>query len=651
MDFAQALLEKYRVHHLALGGALGDFVGKQVNGLTDMNGPTNSISGAAKPGGISMGGGMDGGATIGKGNLNFGNLGGKAASGWHDMIHPSSSSSSFTPNMPVNQFTPNMPTNTFQAQAPTIQGTDYAQGLASGMSGYNEGQQKLGAAYDQQMGLANQAGGTIGGLQGLYGQQAHQYGQQLGLAQQAGQTLGAQQGLYNRQLGAADQSGQMLGQQQGLYGQQQGLADALLAQSRGQGPNPAQQMFQQNTNQNIAQQQGAIASARGINPALAARMASQQGAAMNQQAAGQSALLGAQQQLAAQQQLGAQQQSMGQNIMGQNATLANQGNLYGQANQNLLGQNQTFANQGNLYGQAGQTQQGMGQNLLGQNQVYGTEGNILNQASGTAGTMGGLASGMYGTSMQGLGEYNKTSTTGQLGAAGINAGVAAQNASLGSHGEDLKAGVAAQNAELGAEGEKIKSNQSIANAQIAGRGNQGMLGGAMNGIGGLFSSGIMGKALGSLGGSDTGGVGGGVGDVASSGDSFGGSGEAVGGGADTAGDYASYAAHGGVIPDHQAIALAHALMGRGGPVPGKAQVKGDSAKNDTVPTVLSPKEIVVPRSITMAKDAPEKAAEFVAKLKGKEAGGGAKQYGKILEKHRHLKKKMAELDELVRKHA
>lgn len=53
-------------------------------------------------------------------------------------------------------------------------------------------------------------------------------------------------------------------------------------------------------------------------------------------------------------------------------------------------------------------------------------------------------------------------------------------------------------------------------------------------------------------------------------------------------------------------------MNQGAMVPGKAAVSGDSLKNDKVPAMLSPKEIVIPRSISMAKDAPAKAAAFVA---------------------------------------
>lgn len=48
-------------------------------------------------------------------------------------------------------------------------------------------------------------------------------------------------------------------------------------------------------------------------------------------------------------------------------------------------------------------------------------------------------------------------------------------------------------------------------------------------------------------------------------------------------------------------------MAHGRKVPGRARVKGDSPKNDVVPALLSPGEIVVPRS--KAKD-PKKAAAF-----------------------------------------
>lgn len=60
---------------------------------------------------------------------------------------------------------------------------------------------------------------------------------------------------------------------------------------------------------------------------------------------------------------------------------------------------------------------------------------------------------------------------------------------------------------------------------------------------------------------------------------------------------------------------------KGGPIPGEAKVSGNSEKNDTVPAMLSPGEIVLPRSVTMAKNAPEAAAKFVAEHLKKSSRG------------------------------
>lgn len=74
------------------------------------------------------------------------------------------------------------------------------------------------------------------------------------------------------------------------------------------------------------------------------------------------------------------------------------------------------------------------------------------------------------------------------------------------------------------------------------------------------------------------------------------------------------ASQGGSIPFRQMLA--------GGNVGGKAKVSGDSEKNDTVPTMLSPGEVVIPRSIAQSADAPEKAAEFLRHLKSKKGYAG-----------------------------
>lgn len=213
--------------------------------------------------------------------------------------------------------------------------------------------------------------------------------------------------------------------------QQKDLAAALLAQSQGQGPNPAQAQFQDNLSQVGAQQAGAIASQKGISPALQARMIANQGQQAQMQGAGAAAALQAQQQIEAQRQLANQQSQL------------------------------------------------VGQDLQAQ---------------------------------------------------GINASISKDNA-------------AAQNQVM-----------------------QGILGGA--------SAAMMPKK-----------------------------------------------AYGGPIT------IADALMQRGGKVPGKAQMAGDHPKNDTVHAMLSPGEIVIPRSL--AED-PERAKRFIEELKGKKKPG----YGKVLEAKR-----------------
>lgn len=63
-------------------------------------------------------------------------------------------------------------------------------------------------------------------------------------------------------------------------------------------------------------------------------------------------------------------------------------------------------------------------------------------------------------------------------------------------------------------------------------------------------------------------------------------------------------------------ALGTLAAAHGGPVPGRAK-GGDSAKNDTVPAMLSPGEVVLPRSVTKADDAPDKAKAFVEAIRRK----------------------------------
>lgn len=62
------------------------------------------------------------------------------------------------------------------------------------------------------------------------------------------------------------------------------------------------------------------------------------------------------------------------------------------------------------------------------------------------------------------------------------------------------------------------------------------------------------------------------------------------------------------------------MMQEGGPVQApapqmKAEQSGDSLKNDKVPAMLSEHEIVLPRSIAMASNAPQLAYDFVSRIK------------------------------------
>lgn len=60
-------------------------------------------------------------------------------------------------------------------------------------------------------------------------------------------------------------------------------------------------------------------------------------------------------------------------------------------------------------------------------------------------------------------------------------------------------------------------------------------------------------------------------------------------------------------------------MNSGGMVPGQAQNQGDSYSNDVIPAMLSPKEIVLPRSVTLSDDAPDKAKAFVEAILSKKS--------------------------------
>lgn len=178
-----------------------------------------------------------------------------------------------------------------------------------------------------------------------------------------------------------------IGNQSNVFGQQQALANQLQQQSLGQGPNPAQAQLANATGQNIAQQAALMGSQRGAggNVGMMARQAGNIGANVQQQAAGQGAVLQAQQQLAAQQALQQQQAQM--------AGLSTQ--QVGQQAGALSGLNQAVqGEQGNILGAI---------NAANQNEVS-MQSNINNANAGIAGInaqgqqklMGGILGGLGG---------------------------------------------------------------------------------------------------------------------------------------------------------------------------------------------------------------------------------------------------------------
>lgn len=71
----------------------------------------------------------------------------------------------------------------------------------------------------------------------------------------------------------------------------------------------------------------------------------------------------------------------------------------------------------------------------------------------------------------------------------------------------------------------------------------------------------------------------------------------------------------------QGIATALIGMASGGEIKGRAKFNGDTRTNDTVPALLSPGEIVLPRSVAQDEQAPEKAKKFVEAIKSRKKTG------------------------------
>jgi hypothetical protein len=379
------------------------------------------------------------------------------------------------------------------------------------------------------------------------------------------------QGLQGQQQSLADYLAQRAQQgnpldfaaAQGALGQ----GDQLLAQTmdaaQGRGPNPALEQLKQTTGQNIQQAAGMVASSRGVNPAMAARTAAMTGANMNQQAAGQAATLSAQQQIAARQQAG---------------QLAGQ-----QASQYAgLTQAQEAAQQGRL-GMSADQLAGMGAQNLQQQQIL----------------QGALAN------------FNNARVSQQTGMNQVNAGVAQQNAQIGSQmfGGLMQGAGAALGLADGGEVPPMPSYLSLGAPQLT---PPTYTPGPSEGAGPRSAFGRTLMAIQTP-----------VAPISTP-------------------QAPQPAASDGAYKGGQAMGAGLAKLGmmafasEGGAIPGRSQVAGDSERNDVVPAALSPGEFVVKRSVAQQpgmtealhaiNNEPGVARDFVKFLIAREGEG----FGKVL---------------------
>lgn len=412
-----------------------------------------------------------------------------------------------------------------------------------------------------------------------------------------------------------------------VYSQQNNLAKALLSQSQGQGPNPAQTALATNTGANVANTAALMAGQRGANsnPGLVARNAAMAGAGAEQTAAGQAATLQAQQELAAQNELAG--------IYGSQSGSALQ-------EESILQGANAAQNSANTTGQLGAQQINAGV----------SQGNANNAASGIGGIIGSIGSvagsigSGIGSAVSGIGNFFGFADGGEI--PGYDAGGIASYATPTDPRIVLNVGQA-------------KPNEQIQKGLTKGFGDL-FSPGKTAGVPGAAGAGFGSPSLGvdtSIDAPSSIGIPGVVGNAPAIPDlmpSFGapaalstpGLGVDMGLGLSGIADAGAGAAGVGDLAELALLANKGGAIDyrSGGPVPGKAEVDGDNPKNDTVPAMLSPGEDVLPRSVTQAPDAPERAKRFVQALMDKKGEGPG--FAKVLKARGNLKDRVARLEKL-----
>lgn len=359
-----------------------------------------------------------------------------------------------------------------------------------------------------------------------------------------------------------------LGNQSQVYGQLQGVVN-------GTGPNPAQAMLAQSTGQNTANQAALMAGQRGAgsNVGLIARQAAQQGGANQENAAGQAATLQANQSLNALTSAGNIANTQAANQIG--ATTANT-QAQQQEQQNLLNalggynnaltSSQNSVNAGNaaLAGTAMGAQQG-------------TIGGLLNAAGqAIGGARGGQVKNydaggpvVMASDLDDSGDQTSTSTDPNYNGAGAAApmpGSLAANPLSGGNAPVVQPTAQPVQSKFG---QFLKTLGNKPGGQ-SGQGSGASASAAPNPLFQGFSS-----------------LGSGIASAFSGDEDEGARGGSVGG-----------------------------RLKSGGGVPGQPRVPGrvNSYQNDTVKALLSPGEIVIPRSVSMSDDPVRGAARFVAEV-------------------------------------
>lgn len=396
-----------------------------------------------------------------------------------------------------------------------------------------------------------------------------------------------------------------LGNQAAVYSQLQGVAN-------GTGPNPALAQLNNATGQNTANQAALMAGQRGAgqNVGLIARQAAQQGAANQQNAAGQGAALQAQQSL---------------NAMGQMSGIA-QNQVSNQASA-VSGYSQAAQNeQQNLLNAVGQYNNAAVGNQSSQNSANGALANSI--VGGEFGLAGGAAKGASGGAAAGATGGKVHSA--QIGnnprmmyADGGDVQAPAPQGGPGFVEQHLLGGIQSNAPSNKAPAQGIKSNSYAFSTDPQKGGTQ---------LGEGINAGIMaaGKGLYNL---------------------FGGSGDQSPSDQDMSGGYANNSSMAGPSAQNMDDAGAATMaMAKGGPVkallspgekylnprevkavekgadpmsqgkkvPGKAKVKGDSLKNDVVPATLEEGGIVLPKHVMESKNPHWEAHKFVSAILAKE---------------------------------